>query len=152
MGKGFALLHGGLLGEAVIALERAKEIAEQNGHAGQISFVSGVLENARLRLEQEKKDASAANDGKGDASKATATVDDAGAMAEAATRMAYVRSLIARSLVLLVMKGTENQPQCGFSLQAVRILRQIRLRFDTFDVSADSMYVYRTEPKRHSHM
>ena len=51
MGKGFALLHGGLLGDAVVALERAREIAEQNGHAGQISFVSGVLENARSRLE-----------------------------------------------------------------------------------------------------
>jgi hypothetical protein len=139
MGKGFALMHGGNLGDAVVSLERASEIAIESGHAGQISFVEGVLDNARTRLEQQ------AREGREDGTLGSAlagtrrVVEDPGAVAEAATRMAYVKSLVARSPVLLVMKGTPELPQCGFSLQAVRILWEIRLHFDSYDISADNM-------------
>lgn len=43
-------------------------------------------------------------------------------------------SLIQRSTVMLFMKGTPNQPKCGFSRQAVEILQQANIPFGSFDI------------------
>lgn len=40
--------------------------------------------------------------------------------------------------VLLFMKGTPNQPQCGFSARVVQILDFLKANYDSFDVLSDS--------------
>jgi monothiol glutaredoxin len=39
--------------------------------------------------------------------------------------------------VFLFMKGTPEQPQCGFSARAVAILRELEVPFGSFDVLSD---------------
>lgn len=48
-----------------------------------------------------------------------------------------IERLIHSSRVFLFMKGTKEEPQCGFSLQVVEILNQLRVTFSSFDVFSD---------------
>ncbi|MEE4273937.1 MAG: Grx4 family monothiol glutaredoxin [Thermoanaerobaculales bacterium] len=48
-----------------------------------------------------------------------------------------VESMVAPSSVLLFMKGSPAQPQCGFSANAVAILESFDVPYDTFDVLSD---------------
>jgi len=43
-------------------------------------------------------------------------------------------TMVSASKVFLLMKGTPDQPQCGFSAQVVHILRQMNVEFDSLNV------------------
>jgi len=44
---------------------------------------------------------------------------------------------IKNNKVMLYMKGTADEPQCGFSAQAVGILKEQGVEFQTFNILAD---------------
>ena len=46
--------------------------------------------------------------------------------------------LILADTVMLFMKGTPEKPRCGFSRQAVELLRQEEIPFGSFDILSDS--------------
>lgn len=48
-----------------------------------------------------------------------------------------IKSLVSQNSVVLFMKGTKDQPQCGFSKQVVGVLKQLTRDFVTIDVLAD---------------
>ncbi|VDP68507.1 unnamed protein product [Echinostoma caproni] len=48
-----------------------------------------------------------------------------------------LRSLINRAPVMLFMKGTPNEPQCGFSRQILELLKSVDAKFDSFDILKD---------------
>lgn len=48
--------------------------------------------------------------------------------------VALVKKQVESEDVMLYMKGTPNQPQCGFSLQAVRILNSVGVEFSSVNV------------------
>jgi len=39
--------------------------------------------------------------------------------------------------IFLYMKGTPNEPQCGFSAQVVAVLKTYNIPFETFDIFQD---------------
>lgn len=49
-----------------------------------------------------------------------------------------LRALISRSHCMVFMKGTPEQPRCGFSRTLIEILRQHEVTFDTFDILTDN--------------
>lgn len=51
--------------------------------------------------------------------------------------LAHARVLITKNRVFLFMKGSPNFPQCGFSGQAVGLLRQAGAEFAHFDILSD---------------
>jgi Grx4 family monothiol glutaredoxin len=48
-----------------------------------------------------------------------------------------LKELTHKSTVMLFMKGTPNQPRCGFSRQAVELLQQANIPFGSFDILAN---------------
>ena len=48
-----------------------------------------------------------------------------------------IENLLRSSRVLLFMKGTPNEPQCGFSRQACHLLDEHKIKYTTFDVLSD---------------
>lgn len=48
-----------------------------------------------------------------------------------------IESMMKSSKVFLFMKGTPNEPQCGFSKRTVDTLRELKIKFDSFDVFSD---------------
>lgn len=48
-----------------------------------------------------------------------------------------LRVLIQAAPVMVFIKGTADQPQCGFSRQLVALLRDAKAEFSTFDILAD---------------
>lgn len=48
-----------------------------------------------------------------------------------------IKGILAKSEVVLFMKGTKFFPQCGFSARAVDILTRAGAKFETVDVLAD---------------
>ncbi|KAL0442773.1 UNVERIFIED_CONTAM: Monothiol glutaredoxin-S17 [Sesamum latifolium] len=48
-----------------------------------------------------------------------------------------LRSLINSSPVMLFMKGRPDEPRCGFSRKVVDILRQEKVKFESFDILTD---------------
>ena len=48
-----------------------------------------------------------------------------------------IEEKINSSTVFLFMKGTPENPQCGFSAQVVGILNDLGIEFDSFDVLSD---------------
>lgn len=48
-----------------------------------------------------------------------------------------IQDLIRSSRVFLFMKGTPEQPACGFSAQVVEILTKLNIKFKSFDVYSD---------------
>ncbi|CAA7399084.1 unnamed protein product [Spirodela intermedia] len=49
-----------------------------------------------------------------------------------------LEELTNRSSVMLFMKGTPDEPRCGFSRKAVEILRQEKVEFQSFDILSDN--------------
>ncbi len=45
-----------------------------------------------------------------------------------------IREMVTTNKVFLFMKGTPQEPQCGFSQQSVAVLSQLNAKFGTFDV------------------
>ena len=52
--------------------------------------------------------------------------------------LSKIKALLASSPVLLCMKGTPSDPKCGFSRQAVELLRSSSVSFSSFDILANS--------------
>jgi monothiol glutaredoxin len=48
-----------------------------------------------------------------------------------------VRSMVASSGIFLLIKGTPQRPQCGFSANTVAIIESLGLPYRTFDVLSD---------------
>jgi monothiol glutaredoxin len=48
-----------------------------------------------------------------------------------------IQKLVDDNRVLLMMKGTPDYPQCGFSMRAVSILKSIGVPFHAVDVLSD---------------
>ena len=48
-----------------------------------------------------------------------------------------IEQLLNQNKVVLFMKGTANQPLCGFSARATSILQDLGVEFQTVDVIAD---------------
>jgi monothiol glutaredoxin len=48
-----------------------------------------------------------------------------------------IKAFIDNNRVMLFMKGTKDQPMCGFSAQVVQILRQEGVDFECFNVLED---------------
>lgn len=48
-----------------------------------------------------------------------------------------IESLINSAPVFLFMKGTPEDPQCGFSAKVVSILHQLGITFSSFDIFSD---------------
>ena len=48
-----------------------------------------------------------------------------------------ISKLITDHPVMLFMKGSPDQPQCGFSARVVQILDFLKVKYDTFDVLSD---------------
>ena len=46
----------------------------------------------------------------------------------------HIESLINSSPVFLFMKGTPDNPQCGFSAQVVHILKEQKIPFKSFNI------------------
>ena len=45
-----------------------------------------------------------------------------------------IASLVASDRVVLIMKGTPAQPQCGFSAKVVNVLSQLRTTYTSYDL------------------
>ena len=48
-----------------------------------------------------------------------------------------IENLIKSSKVFMFMKGTPEEPMCGFSAKAVEVLNNGKIKFETFDVYSD---------------
>jgi len=48
-----------------------------------------------------------------------------------------LKELVNQSPIMLFMKGNANNPQCGFSRQAVALLNQYNAKYGTFDILSD---------------
>lgn len=48
--------------------------------------------------------------------------------------LALIKKQVTENPIMLYMKGTPSQPQCGFSLQAVRVLNAIGANFASVNV------------------
>lgn len=48
-----------------------------------------------------------------------------------------IKTLINSSPIFLFMKGSPDMPQCGFSANVVKILRQQNAKFNSFDILSD---------------
>ena len=48
-----------------------------------------------------------------------------------------IKQLLDSSPIILFMKGTPSNPQCGFSRQACHLLDERKMKYDYFDVLAD---------------
>ncbi|KAH9594875.1 Glutaredoxin 3, variant 2 [Schistosoma haematobium] len=51
----------------------------------------------------------------------------------------HLHSLINKAPVMLFMKGSPEEPRCGFSRQIVSILRSNNAKFETFDILQDEV-------------
>ena len=48
-----------------------------------------------------------------------------------------IEQLIHSSKIFLFMKGTPEEPQCGFSAKVVDILHELNVTFSSFDIFSD---------------
>jgi monothiol glutaredoxin len=48
-----------------------------------------------------------------------------------------IKSLVESKKVFLFMKGTPDAPQCGFSMRAAGVLKELGTDFGSFDVLSD---------------
>ena len=49
-----------------------------------------------------------------------------------------IQEMIASSKAFLFMKGTPDEPQCGFSFQVVKILKELGVQFNACNILEDS--------------
>jgi Grx4 family monothiol glutaredoxin len=102
---------------AIVSMERSKQLADEGGHVAQAGFVASMIEQAKAK---------------------SATVAKTADEEQEQLLQAFAASLVCRSPVILFMKGTITEPQCGFSKEAVETLVQAGVEFDSFDVMNDS--------------
>jgi len=50
-----------------------------------------------------------------------------------------IKEMINKNKVVLFMKGTPEMPQCGFSMTACNILKQLKINFFSVNVLADEL-------------
>lgn len=120
LGLGFALLNSGDdsdLGTAIEAMRHSKELAELQGHAPQVNFVTSLIAQAERRKDLAQRSEEEE---------------------QAAMLQAFVSSLVCRSPIMLFMKGTAMKPSCGFSKEAARKLMALEIDFDTVDIGKDA--------------
>ena len=48
-----------------------------------------------------------------------------------------IKDMISKNPVILFMKGSPEQPQCGFSARVVQILNFLKIKYESFDVLSD---------------
>lgn len=48
-----------------------------------------------------------------------------------------IEQLVSKNPVMLFMKGSPEQPQCGFSARVIQILDFLKIKYHSFDVLAD---------------
>lgn len=48
-----------------------------------------------------------------------------------------IEALINSAPIFLFMKGTPQEPQCGFSAKVVDILHELKITFSSFDIFSD---------------
>ncbi len=48
-----------------------------------------------------------------------------------------IKNIIKKETIMLFMKGTPQEPACGFSMQTVDILNKHNITFGSFDVYSD---------------
>ena len=48
-----------------------------------------------------------------------------------------ISKLISENPIILFMKGTPEQPQCGFSARVIQILDFLKVKYQSFDVLSD---------------
>jgi monothiol glutaredoxin len=51
--------------------------------------------------------------------------------------LADIKKAIADNTIVLFVKGTKDQPRCGFSARAIELFRQLGKPFEVVDVLAD---------------
>lgn len=49
----------------------------------------------------------------------------------------YIFSLINQAPIMLFMKGSPDEPRCGFSRKIVDILNSVEAKYSTFDILTD---------------
>jgi monothiol glutaredoxin len=50
-----------------------------------------------------------------------------------------IQEMVDSSKVFLFMKGTPEQPQCGFSARVVEVLANLGIKFNSFNVYSDPL-------------
>ena len=48
-----------------------------------------------------------------------------------------IKNLVSENAVMLFMKGSPEQPQCGFSARVIQILDFLKVKYHSFDVLSD---------------
>ena len=48
-----------------------------------------------------------------------------------------IKDMISKNPVMLFMKGSPEQPQCGFSGRVIQILDFLKIKYESFDVLSD---------------
>ena len=48
-----------------------------------------------------------------------------------------ISKLVSENSVMLFMKGSASQPQCGFSARVIQILDFLKVKYQSFDVLSD---------------
>ena len=48
-----------------------------------------------------------------------------------------ITNLVSENPVMLFMKGSPEQPQCGFSARVIQILNFLKVKYHSFDVLSD---------------
>ena len=49
-----------------------------------------------------------------------------------------IENLIKKNKVFLFMKGTPEEPMCGFSMKASEVLKELKIPFESFDVFSNN--------------
>jgi monothiol glutaredoxin len=133
LGMGYALLNSAdpaLLPTALKAMRRSKELAQEQGHNAQVTFVESLI----VQAEERQRAAAAADEEEEAAVQPLRTEEEE----QAAMLAAFVQSLVRRSPIMLFLKGTALKPTCGFSLAAARQLMALEVDFSDVDVGADA--------------
>ena len=50
---------------------------------------------------------------------------------------AQIKEMVSKNPVMLFMKGSPEQPQCGFSARVIQILDFLKIKYESFDVLSD---------------
>ena len=118
----FLFLHSGKLADSVLGADVPALVNKVKQH--DLTAAIAAPENA------------AATAG-GAASSAGAAMDISEAASPAQSLDERLHALTHKASVVLFMKGTPDAPRCGFSRQAVALLQEAKVKFDTFDILSD---------------
>ena len=116
----FLFLHSGKLADSVLGADVPSLVnkVKQHNHTSAITKAPSVTVAASGSATGEAMDVS-------EAPSATVPLDD------------RLRALTHQAPVVLFMKGNPDEPRCGFSRQAIELLRGAKVQFSTFDILKD---------------